>query len=102
MEGKRTELDTNAAAITEQREASVNSRKKLATVTRGSFNNFITSKYFYEFIYFKILKSEYKQLSASEKIQNLGPLLKTYQQEVDSLTNRSKIAEVFKKFNFTN
>ena len=37
---------------------------------------------------------EFKKVSPEEKMKSVGPLLKTYQQEIDQLTQRCKGAEV--------
>merc|ERR1711976_1089636 len=70
LEGKRNELDSQASSITEARKDGLISRNKLALTTR-----------------------EFKKMTNTEKLKNVGSLLKTYQQEIDALSQRSKGAE---------
>lgn len=73
LNDRRAELDTQGLAIADRQEASTSSRKQLSVDTRN----------------FRKSMSENKQVNAKE----VGPLLKAYQGEIDSLTNRSKSAE---------
>lgn len=73
LNDRRAELDTQGLAIADRQEASTSSRKQLSVDTRN----------------FRKTMSENKQVNAKE----VGPLLKAYQAEIDSLTNRAKSAE---------
>lgn len=70
LDGKRNSLDQQASEIADNKDASVNSRKKLAEQTK-----------------------DFRKLPDSEKIANIGNLLKFYQEEIDRLTKRSKFGE---------
>ncbi|SMN21324.1 similar to Saccharomyces cerevisiae YKL179C COY1 Golgi membrane protein with similarity to mammalian CASP [Maudiozyma saulgeensis] len=64
------ELDTNVIEVKDKENESLESRKVLATETK-----------------------HFKKLEENEKLTNINKIIKKYQQEVDSLTKRSKFAE---------
>ena len=64
------ELDTNVIQVKDKENESLESRKVLATETK-----------------------QFKKLEEDEKLSNINKIIKKYQQEVDSLTKRSKFAE---------
>ncbi|KAG0669679.1 hypothetical protein C6P45_003422 [Maudiozyma exigua] len=64
------ELDTNVIQVKDKENESLESRKVLATETK-----------------------QFKKLDETEKLSNINKIIKKYQQEVDSLTKRSKFAE---------
>lgn len=70
LEGLRTTLDAQASGIGDYQDASSESRKKLAEATK-----------------------KFRGLAVDVKLKSVGPLLKSYQEEIDRLTLRSSFAE---------
>eukprot|EP00939_MAST-03C_sp_MAST-3C-sp1_P004689 g4689.t1 len=70
FDGLRKSLETFADEVKESQKNSTTSRKKLAEATR-----------------------DFRNLSATEKLQNVGHILRKYQGEIDSLTKRARKAE---------
>ncbi len=76
LASKTIKLEKQALEIAEHREKSTQSRKKLATGTKG-----ISSLVIYVL--------DFKKATDQEKLTNFNKLLKSYQDEIDSLTRRS-------------
>jgi len=70
LEGRRNDLDEKASLIGDNKDASLKSRKHLTELTK-----------------------EVRKLPEPERLQQMPPLLKAYQTEIDKLTRRSKLAE---------
>eukprot|EP00742_Colponemidia_sp_Colp-10_P008695 GILJ01009433.1.p1 GENE.GILJ01009433.1~~GILJ01009433.1.p1 ORF type:complete len:623 (+),score=133.41 GILJ01009433.1:42-1910(+) len=70
LDEKREELDDQAEVIADEQMISLNARKRLAEATK-----------------------EFKRSPVSTQAELLGALLKTYQEEIDRLSKRSKFAE---------
>mmetsp|Transcript_14221 Transcript_14221/g.19818 ORF Transcript_14221/g.19818 Transcript_14221/m.19818 type:complete len:656 (-) Transcript_14221:1343-3310(-) len=70
LESRKNELDSQATEIANFKDASLESRKKLAEQTKN-----------------------FRKVPDEEKIKNFGSLLKLYQEEIDKLTKRSKFSE---------
>ena len=70
LEAQRRGWEELGMQIASSQESSIDSRKHLADSTK-----------------------EFRKLPDEEKMRSWGPLLKSYQGEVDSLTKRSKVAE---------
>ncbi|KAK9803913.1 hypothetical protein WJX72_004650 [[Myrmecia] bisecta] len=70
LESFRGRLDEQGLAIAEHQESSLKSRRKLAETTR-----------------------DFKRHAAPEVVADVGPLLKSYQEEIDRLTSRAKFGE---------
>eukprot|EP00850_Spirogloea_muscicola_P007234 SM000036S13278 [mRNA] locus=s36:367483:372899:+ [translate_table: standard] len=70
LEDARQKLDGQGLKISEHQESSLKNRRKLAEATR-----------------------DFKKAGDNEKAELFGPLLKSYQEEVDNLTKRAKFSE---------
>ncbi|KAL6063317.1 hypothetical protein QOT17_011633 [Balamuthia mandrillaris] len=70
LNGSREQLDKQAAEVVHNQDTSLESRKKLAEATR-----------------------KFRQLPPETKLKSFGSLLKSYQEEVDRLTQRGSFAE---------
>ncbi|OQR86788.1 CASP-like isoform X1 [Achlya hypogyna] len=70
LDSKRAQLDAQGVSMQEQKEASLKSRKALADLTK-----------------------RFRKLNDSEKAAGLPPLLKAYQEEIDTLTKRAKFSD---------
>eukprot|EP00899_Mesostigma_viride_P007255 jgi/Mesvir1/16530/Mv10076-RA.1 len=70
LESKRGTLDEQGLRVAENQESSLKARKKLAEATK-----------------------DFRKMNADDKAKTFGPLLKSYQEEVDALTKRAKFAE---------
>ncbi|GBG59515.1 hypothetical protein CBR_g38539 [Chara braunii] len=70
LERMKVKLDEQGLKIAEYQESSLKNRRKLAESTR-----------------------DFKRADQEEKARQYGPLLKAYQEEVDSLTKRAKFSE---------
>eukprot|EP00898_Chlorokybus_atmophyticus_P007204 jgi/Chlat1/7485/Chrsp60S07002 len=70
LERTRSKLDEQGLKIADNQETSLKNRRKLAEVTR-----------------------DFKKNPGEDKSKSFGPLLKSYQEEIDVLTKRSKFAE---------
>eukprot|EP00741_Cyanophora_paradoxa_P009913 tig00000157_g9603.t1 len=70
LDSKRSELDQQGLEIADNQEASLKSRKRLAEQTKG-----------------------FAKFPDDQKLKELRPLLKSYQEEVDRLTVRAKSSE---------
>eukprot|EP00850_Spirogloea_muscicola_P010406 SM000061S19233 [mRNA] locus=s61:261247:266684:- [translate_table: standard] len=70
LEDARQKLDGQGLKISEHQESSLKNRRKLAEATR-----------------------DFKKAGENEKTELFGPLLKSYQEEVDNLTKRAKFSE---------
>jgi len=70
LEGRKNELDHQASEIADNKDNSLNQRKKLAEQTKT-----------------------FRKCGDDEKLKTFGALLKFYQEEIDRLTKRSKFAE---------
>eukprot|EP00884_Botryococcus_braunii_P002856 jgi/Botrbrau1/12571/Bobra.0169s0105.1 len=70
LEGLKNRLDEQGLAVAENQELSVKSRRKLAETTR-----------------------DFKRGAPADAVKQWGVLLKSYQEEIDRLTNRAKSAE---------
>lgn len=70
LDSKRVMLDTQGGTMKTEKENSLKSRKKLAETTKS-----------------------FRKLSDADKANGMGPLLRAYQEEIDSLTRRAKYSE---------
>lgn len=70
LERFRSQLDEKGMRVAEQQEASVKNRRKLAETTK-----------------------EFRKAASAEVAKEVGALLRAYQEEVDRLTTRAKMAE---------
>lgn len=70
LDSKRVMLDTQGGTMKTEKENSLKSRKKLAETTKN-----------------------FRKLSDADKTAGIGPLLRAYQEEIDSLTRRAKYSE---------
>lgn len=105
LDGLRSTLDEKGLAIAATQDQSLKSRKQLAESTKGAYKLHrpvcLTDYVEHRFVLVPVSAYapiclhvvEFKKSVGSDVFRIVSPLLKKYQEEVDALTQRSKLAE---------